>query len=328
MNIGERKSNVKTIIAQQVDQSQDGSSIKTIKHAVSKKRFGKRTPIYLTLTPSVLLMLIAVYGYIAWSVVISFTSSGFSPEYNFVGFLQYSRLWESERWNVAVNNLFIFSFLFVLVSIVVGLLLAIFLDQKIRAEGAIRMIYLYPMAVSLIVTGTAWKWILNPDTGLDKIFQSIGLVNWHIDWLVNPDSSIYAIVVAAIWQSAGFVMAIFLAGLRGVDSEIIKAAKIEGASMVRIYTSIIIPMLRPAFFTVMVILIYQAIRSFDLVVALTNGGPGFSSDLPTTFMYSLTFSRGQLAQGEASAVMILLTVIAIIVPYLYSELKHEHRNEK
>lgn len=328
MNIGERKSNVKTILAQEVDSSRLKSSIKTMNYAKSKKIFGKNVPVFLTLTPTVLLMLIAVYGYIAWSVIISFTSSEFAPEYNFVGFLQYSKLWESERWGVAVNNLFIFSFLFVLVSIVVGILLAIFLDQKIRAEGAIRLVYLYPMAVSLIVTGTAWKWILNPETGLDKIFQNIGFVNWHIDWLVNPDTSIYAIVVAAIWQSAGFVMAIFLAGLRGVDSEIIKAAKIEGAGMVRIYTSIIIPMLRPAFFTVMVILVYQAIRSFDLVVALTNGGPGFSSDLPTTFMYSLTFSRGQLAQGQASAVMILLTVIAIIVPYLYSELKHEHRNEK
>ncbi|MCB6184432.1 sugar ABC transporter permease [Leeia sp. TBRC 13508] len=299
----------------------------TLKRAKSKRVFSNNFFAALTVSPSILVLLVAVYVFIGWSVLISFTGSQYFPVYEFVGFEQYVKLWASERWMVSVNNLFTFSIFFVVVTMALGLLMAILLDQKIRAEGAIRMIFLYPMAVSLIVTGVAWKWILNPDTGLDRLFNSIGL-NIHVDWLVNPEMSIYAVIVAAIWQTAGFVMAIFLAGLRSVDNEIIKAARMEGAGYTRIYLEIILPVLRPAFFTVIIILVYQAIRSFDLVIALTNGGPGYSSDLPTTFMYKMTFSRGELAQGEASAVMILLTVIAIIVPYLYSEMRNERRNSK
>ncbi len=290
-----------------------------------RRAFG---PASLAISPSVLLMLVAVYGFLIWSLVISFTDSEFVASYHFVGFENYTKLWQNDRWLMSVSNLLKFSVLFVVLSVVIGLVLAIFLDQKVRAEGAIRIIYLYPMAVSLIVTGTAWKWILNPELGLDRILQGMGITWFHLDWIIDPDMAVYTLVIAAVWQTAGFVMAIFLAALRGIDSEIIKAAKMEGASMVRIYLSVILPMLRSALFTVMVILIYQAVRSYDLVVALTNGGPGYSSDLPTTFMYSLTFSRGQLGQGSASAMMILLTVVAIIVPYLYSELRHEQSHAR
>ncbi|MEQ5838702.1 sugar ABC transporter permease [Paraburkholderia acidicola] len=284
------------------------------------------SPPVITLAPSVIVLFIAVYVFIGWSVLISFTNSKFAPNYDFVGLAQYVRLWNSDRWNVAVVNLGLFSVAFMVISLVIGLLLAIFLDQKVRAEGTLRMIYLYPMAVSLIVTGTAWKWILNPGLGLEMLFHEIGLTGVHVNWLIDPQMAIYTLVLAAVWQTAGFVMAIFLAGLRGVDGEIIKAAQMEGAGAFRIYATIIIPMLRSAVFSVIVILIYQAVRSFDLVVALTNGGPGFSSDLPTTFMYNLTFSRGQLAQGAASSVMILLVVVVIIVPYLFSEFKREHHD--
>lgn len=284
------------------------------------------SPSAMTLAPSVILLTIAVYGFIAWSVLISFTSSKFAPNYDFVGLAQYVRLWNSDRWNVAVVNLALFSIAFMVISLLIGLLLAILLDQKVRAEGTLRMIYLYPMAVSLIVTGTAWKWILNPGLGIESLLHDFGMTNVHVDWLIDPQMAVYTLVIAAVWQTAGFVMAIFLAGLRGIDGDIFKAAQMEGASATRIYATIVIPMLRSSVFSVIVILIYQAVRSFDLVVALTNGGPGFSSDLPTTFMYNLTFSRGQLAQGAASSVMILLVVIALIGPYLYSEFKREHRD--
>lgn len=283
-------------------------------------------PAVITLTPSIVVLTIAVYIFIGWSVLISFTNSKFAPNYDFVGLAQYVRLWNSDRWNVAVVNLGLFSVAFMLASLIIGLLLAIFLDQKVRAEGTLRMIYLYPMAVSLIVTGTAWKWILNPGLGLEMLFHDIGWTSVHVNWLIDPQMAVYTLVIAAVWQTAGFVMAIFLAGLRGVDGEIVKAAQMEGAGVFRIYSTIIIPMLRSSVFSVIVILIYQAVRSFDLVVALTNGGPGFSSDLPTTFMYNLTFSRGQLAQGAASSVMILLVVVVIIVPYLFSEFKREHHD--
>lgn len=283
-------------------------------------------PAALAIAPTFILVAISVYAFIAWSTVISFTKSKYFPEYDFVGWAQYVRLWESDRWNTSVINLVLFSVGFSIISLLLGLIIAIFLDQKIRAESTLRMIYLYPMAISLIVTGIAWKWILNPGTGIEHLLRSWGWESASFNWLVDPNMAIYTLVIAAVWQTAGFVMAIFLAGLRGVDSEIVKAAQLEGAGAFRIYTCIIIPMLRSSMFSAVIILIYQAVRSFDLVVALTNGGPGYSSDLPTTFMYNSTFLRGQMAQGSASAVMILLVVVAIVVPYLYREFKREHND--
>lgn len=284
------------------------------------------SPAALAIAPTFILVAISVYGFIGWTTIISFTKSRYFPEYDFVGLSQYVRLWESDRWNTSVINLVLFSIGFALISLLIGLLIAIFLDQKIRAENTLRMIYLYPMAISLIVTGIAWKWILNPGTGIEHLLRSWGWESASFNWLVDPKMAVYTLVIAAVWQTAGFIMAIFLAGLRGVDSEIVKAAQLEGAGLFRIYTVIIIPMLRPAMFSAIIILIYQAVRSFDLVVALTNGGPGYSSDLPTTFMYNSTFLRGQMAQGSASAVMILLVVVAIVVPYLYAEFKREHND--
>jgi glucose/mannose transport system permease protein len=277
----------------------------------------------LVLLPTMIAIGIFVYAFIAWTGLISMTSSRFVPEYHFVGFEQYSKLWQTDRWQTAVSNVWVFSGLLIGASLVIGLLLAIFLDQKIRAENVLRTIYLYPMAISFIVTGIAWKWLLNPGLGIEKLVRDWGFDSFRFDWLINPKMAIYTIVIAGFWQSSGFVMAVFLAGLRGVDAEIVKAARIDGASMPRIYWSIVVPILRPVFLSVMVVLLYQALRSFDLVVALTNGGPGFSSDLPTTFMYNYTFSRFQLAQGAASAMMILLTVTAVVVPYLYSELRDD-----
>jgi glucose/mannose transport system permease protein len=291
-----------------------------------RPKWFRLSPAALTITPTFILVAISVYGFIGWSTVISFTDSKFFPKYDFVGLAQYYRLWESDRWNTSVINLVLFSVGFAVISLLLGLIIAIFLDQKVRAEGALRMIYLYPMAISLIVTGIAWKWILNPGTGIEHLLRSWGFEHASFNWLVDPNMAVYTLVIAAVWQTAGFVMAIFLAGLRGVDAEIVKAAQLEGAGAFRIYTQIIIPMLRNSMFSAIVILVYQAVRSFDLVVALTNGGPGYSSDLPTTFMYNSTFLRGQMAQGSASAVMILLVVVAIVVPYLYGEFKREHND--
>lgn len=277
------------------------------------------------LLPSVLAIGLFVYGFIAWTGVISLTASRFAPDYSFVGLGQYAKLWANDRWVTSVVNLGIFSFFFIGLSGAVGLLLAILLDQRIRMENVIRTIYLYPMAVSFIVTGIAWKWLLTPDLGIEKLVRGWGFGDFRFDWIVDPRMAIYTIVIAAFWQSVGFVMAILLAALRGVDGEIIRAARVDGAGAPRIYWSIVIPMLRPAFLSVAVILLFQALRSFDLVVALTGGGPGFASDLPTTFMFKYTFGRNQLAQGAASAIMITLAVAAVMIPYLYSELRHERR---
>jgi len=233
---------------------------------------------------------------------------------------QYRKLFNSDRWMIALRNLFIFGCLFIGLCIALGLSLAIFLDQRIRVEGAIRTIYLYPMALSFIVTGAAWKWILTPDLGVERLVRNLGFAGFTFDWLVNSKMAIYTVVIAAVWQSTGFVLALFLAGLRGIDDAIIKAAQVDGASLPRIYWRIIIPSLRPVFLSAMIILSHIAIKSFDLVMVLTRGGPGYSSDLPATFMYAFAFNRGRLGFGAASAMMMFFAVMAIIIPYLYSEL--------
>jgi glucose/mannose transport system permease protein len=289
-------------------------------HFTAAARLSRWMP-KLVLAPSFVLAMAFIYGLIAWNGYLSLSASRLLPNYEFVGVEQYMRLFESERWWVAMTNLGIFGGLFLFFGMAIGLLLAILLDQKIRAEGVLRTVYLYPMALSFIVTGTAWKWILNPGLGLEKMVQGLCFTGFSFDWLVNPERAIYTIVIAGVWQSAGFVMALFLAGLRGIDDAILKAAQIDGASLPRIYWRIIIPSLRPVFFSTLMVLSHLAIKSFDLVMALTAGGPGFATDLPATYMYTMAFSRGQIGLGAASATVMLATVAAIVVPYLYSELR-------
>ncbi len=275
----------------------------------------------LVLAPSFVAVLIFVYGFIAWTAWVSLTRSRLLPKYEIDGFIQYDRLFSSPRWDTAFSNLFVFGFLFIVIAMVLGLILAILLDQNIRTEGAIRTIYLYPMALSMIVTGTAWKWILNPGLGLEATVRGWGFENFTFDWLVNPDMAIYTVVIAAIWQSSGFVMALFLAGLRSVDTEIIRAAQVDGIPTWRVYTAIIIPAMAPIFLSAFIVLSHLAIKSFDLVIALTGGGPGYATDLPATYMYAMAFSRGDIGQAASSAMIMMLVVFAIIVPYLYSELR-------
>jgi glucose/mannose transport system permease protein len=287
---------------------------------MATRRFDHWLP-KLVLAPGFLLSFLFIYGLIAWNGVLSVSASRLLPNYTFVGFEHYVALFESERWWVALRNLLVFSSLFIGLAMAVGLLLAVLLDQKVRAEGALRTIYLYPMALSFIVTGTAWKWILNPGLGIEHLVQSWGFESFRFDWIVDPDRAIYTVVIAGVWQSAGFVMALFLAGLRGIDDSILKAAQVDGASLPRIYWRILIPSLRPVFFSTLMVLAHIAIKSFDLVMALTSGGPGFATDMPATFMYAMAFTRGQIGLGAASATVMLATVAAIVVPYLYSELR-------
>lgn len=275
----------------------------------------------LVLAPSFIVVLIFVYGFIAWTAWVSLTRSRLLPRYEIDGFIQYDRLFDSPRWDTAFTNLFVFGFLFIVIAMILGLILAILLDQNIRTEGAIRTIYLYPMALSMIVTGTAWKWILNPGLGLEATVRGWGFEDFTFDWLVNPDMAIYTVVIAAIWQSSGFVMALFLSGLRSVDQEIIKAAQVDGIPTWRVYTAIIIPAMAPIFLSAFIVLSHLAIKSFDLVIALTGGGPGYATDLPATYMYTMAFSRGDIGQAASSAMIMMMVVFAIVVPYLYSELR-------
>lgn len=288
-------------------------------------RFTERWLPQMVVSPMFAASLFFVYGFIAWTVYISFTKSGVLPVYTLDGVGQYTRLWATPRWYVALSNLFVFTSLFIAFCLVIGILLAILLDQRIRAEGLIRTIYLYPMALSFIVTGTAWKWILNPTLGVEQLVQNMGFAEFSFDWLVDSDMAIYAVVIAGVWQSSGYVMALFLAGLRSVDDEILKAAAIDGAGPVRTYAGIVLPIIRPVFLSSIIILAHLAIKSFDLVIALTGGGPGYATDMPATFMYAFAFQRSELGTAAASAVMMLATIMAIIVPYLYSELRGSNR---
>ncbi len=277
----------------------------------------------LVLSPSLAAMFVFVYGFIAFTVYLSLTDSKMLPSYDWVGFENYTRLWGLSHWWTAITNLGIFAFLYITLCTGIGLGLAIFLDQKIRGEGMLRPIYLYPMALSFIVTGTAWKWILDPGIGIEHTMHLWGWESFEFNWIKDRDMAIYTVVIAAVWQTSGFVMAMFVAGLRGIDNEILKAAQIDGASNWNLYRRIVIPLLRPAFLSSFVILSHLAVKSYDLIIALTGGGPGRATELPATFMYSYTFTRNSMGVGAASAVIMLMTIAAIMTPYLYAELKEK-----
>jgi glucose/mannose transport system permease protein len=275
----------------------------------------------LVLAPSFAVILIFVYGFIIFTAFLSFSGSKLLPDFStWVGFGNYVRLFNHPNWITALKNLAIFSVLYIVICSFIGLALAIFLDQKIRGEGVLRPIYLYPMALSFIVTGVAWKWFLDPGIGLEHVMQSWGWESFSFRWIKEGQMAIYTIVIAAVWQSSGFVMAMFLAGLRGVDNEIIKAAQIDGASTLTIYRRIIIPLMRPVFLSAFVVLAHLAIKSYDLVVAMTDGGPGTATWTPALFMQKFTFGRNEMGMGAASAIIMMMMIFTIIVPYLYSEL--------
>lgn len=275
----------------------------------------------LSLVPSGIASLIFIYGFIGWTISLSLTDSTLLPSNHFVGLRQYKVLFQLDTWWVSVINLAIFGILYVTLCLCIGLILAILLDQKIRAEGWLRTIYLYPLALSMVVTGVVWKWILNPDLGLAHFMHSLGWTSFSFDWLIDPNMAIYTIVIAAVWQASGFVAALFLSGLRGIDGSIIKAAQIDGASLPRVYCSIIIPCLRPVFFSAVILLVNLAIKSFDLIIALTGGGPGYSTWLPAIFMYNYGFNRGQIGLGSAAATMMMVAVGIAMLPMLIAELK-------
>lgn len=275
----------------------------------------------LLLSPSVLLVLVCVYGYIMFTIYLSFTPSTLMPSYEWAGTVSYQRLFAQENWHVALNNLWVFAILYIGIAMALGLGFAILIDQHIRAEGAFRSIFLYPMALSFIVTGTAWKWLLDPGVGLEHTMHNLGWESFAFGWIKNSDMAIYCVVIAAVWQTTGFVMALFLAGLRGVDAEQISAARVDGARTWQIYLHIIIPQLGPVFVSAFVILAHMAIKSYDLVIALTNGGPGRSTWLPSVFMYQYSFTRNEMAIGAASAVMMLAAIGLVVLPYLYSEMR-------
>ena len=269
--------------------------------------------------PMILTASIIFFGGTLWTVFYSFTNSKLLPRLKFIGFSQYERLWSTNRWLISIENLLIFGFLSLFLSLVIGFLLAVLIDQKIRFENTFRTIFLYPFALSFIVTGLVWQWILNPDFGIQKVVRSLGWNNFTFDPLYNAKIVIYGILIAALWQGTGLVMCLMLAGLRGIDQEIWKAAKIDGIPAWKTYLLIIIPMMRPVFVTTLVLITSGIVKVYDLVVAQTSGGPGISSEVPAKFVYDTMFLKQNLGQGFAGSTMMLLSVLIVLVPWAYLE---------
>lgn len=266
-------------------------------------------------------------GCSVWSVVYSFTSSKSLPRENFVGLKQYDRLFSSSRWMESVENIAIYGICALVFSLSFGFLLAVAMDQKIRFENTFRTIFLYPFALSFIVTGLVWQWILNPDFGIQHVIRNLGFTNFEFNLLASREYSVYAIVIAGLWQGTGFVMALMLAGLRGIDQDIWKAARIDGIPTWRTYLFIVIPMMRPVFITTLVIIASGIVRIYDLVVALTDGGPGISSEMPAKYVYDYMFGRANLGQALAASTVMLSTVLIILIPWAYLEFSQKKDGE-
>jgi glucose/mannose transport system permease protein len=286
---------------------------------LSRPRLLRHLPAALALSPATLVVLVVYVGGALWSIKISMTASRILPVDRFVGLRQYETLFNSTRWEVSIGNLAVFGSLFVLLSVALGFLLAILIDEKVRGENVFRTIYLYPFSMSFIVTGLVWHWLLNPSLGIQKVGRDLGIENFRFDWIVDQQMVIYTIVAAAIWHAAGLVMAIALAGLRGIDAEIWKAIRIDGIPTWRAYVSVILPMLRGSMITAAVLLSISVVRLYDLVVAMTNGGPGLASEVPAKFVIDHLFDRQNIGLATAATTLMLVTVLAVVAPWIYAQ---------
>ena len=269
--------------------------------------------------PMILTTLVVFVGGTAWTVVYSFTNSKLLPRLKFVGFQQYDRLWSNSRWQVSIENLMLYGVFALVFTIAIGFLLAVLLDQKIRFEDTFRTVMLYPFALSFIVTGLVWQWILNPEFGVQSMVRALGWEDFVFNPLYDPDIVMFGLLIAGLWQGTGFVMCIMLAGLRGVDEDIWKAARVDGIPAWKTYLFIVVPMMRPVFITTLVIVASGIIKLYDLVVAQTSGGPGIASQVPAMYVYDYMFTAQNLGQGLAASTMMLLSVLIVLIPWAYLE---------
>lgn len=281
---------------------------------------------HLALLPALVVVLAAYVGTMGWTIWISFTGSRLLPVNNFVGFEQYARLFSDARWLLSVQNVVVFGFLFIAGCLVLGFLLAVAIDQRVRAEDGLRTIFLYPHAMSFIVTGLIWQWMMNPTLGIQASVRDLGWTTFSFDWVVQRDMAIYAVVIAGVWQSSGLVMALMLAGLRGVDEDLWKAARVDGIPTWRVYVSIVLPLLRPVIITAVVLLSIAVVKVYDLVVALTNGGPGTATSVPAKFVMDYLFARQNIGLATAASTVMLLTVLAVLAPWIYAEYFRKNRS--
>ncbi|MGH1576454.1 carbohydrate ABC transporter permease [Planktotalea sp.] len=273
----------------------------------------------IALLPMIAAALVVFVGGTVWSIIYSFTGSRLLPKENWVGLDQYERLWASERWIISIKNLGIYGSCAMLLTLLLGFFLAACLDRKIRFEGAFRTIFLYPFALSFVVTGLAWQWILNPDFGVPNTLHKWGWESFSFNPLNDPNTVIYGLLIAGVWQGSGLIMCIMLAGLRSVDDEIWHAARLDGIGTIKTYVAIIIPMIRPAFATALILIAAGIIKLYDLVIALTDGGPGLASEVPAKYVIDYMFKAQNLGQGLAASTMMLCSVAIVLIPWAYLE---------
>jgi glucose/mannose transport system permease protein len=288
-------------------------------------RLGSRVSAHLALAPALAIALIAYCGAMGWTIWMSFTASRMLPSSVFVGWRQYASLSVNERWLTSVVNIVVFGCLFIVAALALGFVLAALIDQRVRAESLLRSIFLYPFSMSFIVTGLAWRWLLDPTFGVEKVVRDLGFAGFRFDWLVQPDRVIYTLVFAAVWHAAGLVMAIMLAGLRGVDPEIWKAARVDGIPAWRVYLFIIVPQMRGSVATALILLAVSVARLYDLSVAMTAGGPGIASEVPAKFVMDHLFDRGNVGLATAAATTMLITVVAVLAPLLHWQYRARRR---
>lgn len=269
--------------------------------------------------PMIVTALFVFVGGTIWTVVYSFTNSGLLPRLQWVGLDQYERLWATRKWLVSIENLAIYGLCMLVLVFVIGFILAALIDQKIRFEDTIRTVILYPYALSFVVTGLVWQWMLNPEFGVQKVVRGWGWESFTFDPLYTADIAIYGVLIAGIWQGSGLVMVLMLAGLRGIDQDVWKASRVDGIPTWKAYIFVIIPMMRPVFVTTLVIVVTGIVKIYDLIVAQTGGGPGISTEVPAKYVYDMMFQANNLGQGFAASTMMLVTVALIVIPWAILE---------
>jgi len=293
-----------------------------------RRPFLRHLVAWAALLPMVGAVLWVYVGSVLWSMRISVSSSRTLPLPDFVGLKQYTRLFDTERWMISLQNMALFGVLFILGCLVIGFLLAVFIDQRVRAEGLLRTIFLYPYAMSFVATGLVWQWMLNPELGLQSTVRGWGFPNFTFDWIVRQDAVMLAIVAAAVWQASGLVMALMLAGLRGIDESLWMAARIEGIPRWRVYLSIVMPMLGPSFGTAFVLLSVSFVKVFDVVVAMTQVGAGLASEVPAKFIIDNLLVRANIGLASAASTVLLLMVLALLAPWFYARAHASRRAER
>jgi glucose/mannose transport system permease protein len=267
----------------------------------------------LVVIPLLVVTLFFYFGSTVWSVVMSLTPSKVFPEMRFIGLRNYQRLFADDLWDLSIRNLGMF-ILGSIVSLGLGFFLAVLLDGKAAGERVFRTIYLYPMAVSLIITGLVWQWLFNPSMGLQQFFRDLGLKDFVFNWVGDKNKVMYAVILASIWQSAGFYMILCSAGIKGVDGEVWQASRIDGISKLRMYIEVVIPMMKFTFLTSFVLLSIGAVKAYDIIVAMTNAGPGGHSDMPSYYIVDMYMRRNNIAMGASGSTILLLIVLAVMVP--------------